>query len=408
MSYLNAMRSRLGLLAAGAVMALANIAPASADHRMSLPVGTVIPVKLNQALGSKESQPGDRFTATVKEGRDDAGLPYGTRVEGVIREAMPSSEGKPGVLDVEFRRIVFPDNESRTIEGTLYSLNGKDVQRRDGRLVATADKGKDRLKWIGIGAGAGAILGTLTKGNVLLDTLLGAGAGYLYNELQGKKAGDVKLKEGTEFGVRLDKAVDFTMDDRSYYRYRERVDDDRYFDDESFRNDKDKNRTDRNRDDRYRDDRNRDDRYRDDRYYRDRNGDRYYQDNYANRGGNSTDIGMVIDRREVKFSSSAKPFMRNDVVFVPLEAVSKSADLGYRYDSSDKLIRSRNGDVRLYVGSRVAMVNGERRILPAPAEMRSGMVYVPMQFVGWLTGGSVSYDSFSKTVIVTSDRDIRD
>jgi len=50
--------------------------------------------------------------------------------------------------------MVFPNGGSQTVTASLFSLNGKDVKRQDGRLVATGDKGKDRLKWVGIGAGA--------------------------------------------------------------------------------------------------------------------------------------------------------------------------------------------------------------------------------------------------------------
>ena len=384
MRLMNARRIRLGTIAAGAAITLSTIAPAWADHRMTLPVGTVIPVTLDQSLDSRHSQPGDKFTATVREGRDDAGLPFGTKVEGVVREALPSTEGKPGVLDVDFRRLVIPGGETKSIEGTLYTLNGKDVQRRDGRLVASADKGKDRLKWIGIGAGAGALIGTLAKGNAFVDALLGAGAGYLYNELQNKKPGEVNLKAGTEFGVRMDRLVAFNVDDRSYYRFRDRVKGDIYNDDRYYR-DNDRN-SDRDSDR---------DRNRDDQYYR--YGDRYGRID-------ATDIGMVIDRREVRFGS-AKPFMRRDVVFIPLEPVSKAMGVKYSYNADDRVIRARNGDIRLNIGSRVAFVNGERRTLPAPAEVRDGVVYVPMEFLSWFTGGSTSWDGASRTVIVTTERD---
>jgi hypothetical protein len=384
-------RGRTGLAAVGIAMALANMSPppALADHKMFLPVGTIIPVKLDRSLSSKTSQPGDKVVAILKEGRDDGGLPPGTRIEGVVREALPSGDGKPGVLDIDFRRIVIPGNESRAIDGSLYSLNGKDVKRRDGRLVATADKSKDRLKWVGIGAGAGVVIGALTKGNALFNAVLGAGAGYLYNELSNKKPGDVNLKEGTEFGVRLDKAISFNVDDRNYDRFKGQLDD-RYQDDRS------------NRDSRDRDRRN------DDRYYRkgDSDNDRDRLDHGYSEGTrrDSGDIGVMVDDREVRFGS-AKPFVRNDVVFVPLEPVSKMVDAKYQYNTDERTIRARDGKVRMTVGSRVAFVNGERRVLRAPSEMRDGVVYVPMQFVGWLTNGSTSWDKDSRTVIVTTDRD---
>jgi hypothetical protein len=398
MNFTNHYRSRAVMLTAGLAMTFANIAANADTHRVTLPVGTVIPVKLDQSLNSKNNEPGDKFTATVRYGRDDAGIPEGTRVEGVIRESLPSGNGKPGVLDVDFRTIVFPGGERRAIEASLYSLDGKSVKSSDGRLIATADKSKDRLKWVGIGAGAGLLIGTLTKGNALLDTVLGAGAGYLANELGNKKAGDVNLKQGAEFGVRLDRQLAFNQDDRSYYRSQNQNNPDRIIpgnqnggrtgvDDKGYASG-------------------------DDRYYN-RNGvrnsgtqsrdDLYYRSGDTRASG---DIGLMIDDREVRFRS-AKPFTRNGIVFVPLEAVSRAANFDYRYDPQDKIIRANNNSIKLSMDSRIAFVNGERRRLPAAAEIRNGIVYVPMQFIGWATRGSSVWDSGSQTVVITTDRDRR-
>ena len=83
----------------------------------------MIPVRLYTPLSSKTNRPGDRFTATVKYGRDDAGMPEGTRVEGVVREAIPSGNGKPGVLDIDFTRVVFPSGNTKTLDASLISLD---------------------------------------------------------------------------------------------------------------------------------------------------------------------------------------------------------------------------------------------------------------------------------------------
>ena len=186
------------------------------SSRIVLPAEMVIPVRLDDRLRSDDNVSGDRFTATIESGRDDAGLPSGTKFEGVIREAIPSRNGKPGVLDVEFRRIILPDGTSRNVKASLTSLDGKYVDRdSSGRLQAKGKSGNERLKWVGIGAGAGLLIGTLTKGNQLLDTILGAGAGYLYNEYANKGGRNVDLKAGTELGVRVDQRVAFNLN-RSY------------------------------------------------------------------------------------------------------------------------------------------------------------------------------------------------
>jgi hypothetical protein len=309
-------------------------------------------------------------------------------VEGIVREALPSGNGKPGVLDVDFRTIVFPGGDRRPIEAGLYSLDGKSVKTSDGRLVATADKSKDRLKWVGIGAGAGLVIGTLTKGNALVDTLLGAGAGFLANELGNKKPGDVNLKSGSEFGVRLDRQVAFNQDDRNYYRSHNQDNGRTGPDDKLYGSAGDDRNNNRN------DVRNPGTQNRDGAYYQ--NGDTRA----------SGDIGLMIDDREVRFRG-AKPFTRNGIVFVPLETVSRAANFDYRYDPQDRTIRANNNSIKLSMDSRIAFVNGERRRLPAAAEIRNGIVYVPMQFIGWAAKGSSSWDSGSQTVVITTDRDKR-
>jgi hypothetical protein len=187
-----------------------NPAPRRFSRRMTIASGTVIPVRLDDDLSSNESRVGDKFSVTVENGRDNAGLPDGTKIEGVVREAIPSRGGKPGVLDVDFNRVILPNGEARAIAASLSTMDNKGTTRdSDGRLIAKTSSGNDRLKWVGIGAGAGLLVSTLTKGNTLLETLIGGGAGYLYNELQHKGAGNVNVKSGSELGVRVDRQFAF-------------------------------------------------------------------------------------------------------------------------------------------------------------------------------------------------------
>lgn len=181
-------------------------------RRDVVPSGTVVPVKLDEELSSKDTRVGETFTATVVGGPEAAGLPDGTKIEGVVRDAVPSRDGKPGVLDVDFRRVLLPEGGSQPVEASLASLDSKDITRTSsGRLEARrGSSGNDRLKWVGIGAGAGLLISSVLGGNRLLDTVLGAGAGYLYSQLQKKGAGDVRLGRGTEIGVRLDQRLAYS------------------------------------------------------------------------------------------------------------------------------------------------------------------------------------------------------
>ena len=362
-------RSRAGLFAVCLVIAPLGLTTAQATTlRVVMPTGSVIPVRLDQSLSSKTAHSGDRFTATIRYGKDDGGLPEGTQIKGIIREAISSADGKPGLLDLDFLRLVTPGGQGITLTGSLISLDAKSVKRTEsGRLTASSDKSKDRLKFIGIGAGAGLLIGALTKGNNLTDTLLGAAAGYLYNEFGNKpKPGDVNLKAGTEFGIRLDRELVFQTNQPDTYQASSQV------------------------------------RETDPSYNR-RNKDIVDPSNPASiRENSDAEISMLIDDREVSFDS-AKPFMHGQQVMVPLDTVSRAANFDSRYDPKKKIIQARNGTLRLGLNSRIAVLNGRRRRLNVAAEMRNGTVYVPLQFISLATDGSASWDDSSRTVVLTTD-----
>ncbi|MEP6756554.1 MAG: stalk domain-containing protein [Chthonomonadales bacterium] len=376
---------------AAPVMAIESARP---GDRITIPMGTIIPFTLNNSLSSKNSSRGDKFTATVQSGRDDSGFPSGTRIEGVVQEAQPSIDGKPGMLDIDLRRFVFPNGGTMAVQASLYSLHGKDVKRSDGRLVASSDNSKDRLKWVGIGAGAGLLIGAITKQNELLSGLLGSGAGFLYNELSKKKAGDVTLNEGTPFGVRLDRDIAFN-DDRnnpSEGAYIVRTD-----------NGNNNNQNNNNGNNRRRYNDNQNNNPNNGRNYNNGNGNQVnYSGNYRNTyNGN---IGMTVDGRDAQFDNNKTPYVRNGVVFVPLVAAGRTGMFDYRYVSSDHSIYARNNSIHVALGSRYATVNGRQRELPAAPEMYKNSIYVPMQLVGWAVGGSTSWDADNKMVVVTSSR----
>ena len=104
-------------------------------RRITLNRGTVLPVRLDNTISSRDSQPGDRFTATLDTSSYD--LPAGTRVVGEIKEAIPAQRGKPGVVDMDFRQIELPDGQRFPIDGSLISMDSKNVIRHaDGTVEA--------------------------------------------------------------------------------------------------------------------------------------------------------------------------------------------------------------------------------------------------------------------------------
>ncbi|MEN6643006.1 MAG: copper amine oxidase N-terminal domain-containing protein [Armatimonadia bacterium] len=179
-----------------------------------IPLSTVIPVTLNTELSSATNRVGDSFNVTVRSNQSgDAEFPLGTQLSGTVVGVQQASGSQPGILDLSFREARLPDGSEARIDGSLISLDDKSVTRTStGRLVATVKPTSDnRLKMIGIGAGAGLIIGKLLDQNLIVGGLLGAAAGYFYNEYSKDKVTptNVTVKAGTVFGVRMDRDVTY-------------------------------------------------------------------------------------------------------------------------------------------------------------------------------------------------------
>ncbi len=192
---------------------------------ISIPAASVVPVSLDQGLSSATSRVGDTFTASVISQRiGDSEFPPGTKIEGMIVESRARQGDNPGVLDLDFRSALLPTGERIPLNGNLVALDNQSVISSNGRIVAQASKGQsngDKLKIVGIGAGAGFILGKVLDTNSTITTVLGAAGGYLYSRSQDKKkAADAMLAQNTKLGVRLASALNYA-DTNNYAEQRE-------------------------------------------------------------------------------------------------------------------------------------------------------------------------------------------
>lgn len=193
-----------------------------ADYRqISIPAGVVIPVTLDAALNSATTRVGTRFTASIKSLRlGDSEFPAGTKIEGLVTEAKPSANNEPGVLDMTWTTAILPDGTRVPLRGELTSLDTDNVSNQGGRLIASGAKKDDRLKVIGIGAGAGFVLGRVLKTNSAVSTILGAAGGYLFSRSRDKKAEEARLAQNTTLGIELTQGARYA-DTANYSQSRE-------------------------------------------------------------------------------------------------------------------------------------------------------------------------------------------
>jgi len=177
----------------------------------TVPANTVIRVRLNQQLSSKNARVGDRFSANVTEPvYANSGVqvvPTGSRVWGRVTSVKRSGRRTPGQILVAFNQVQLPNGVTYPINGSLSSLQADDVNSdNEGSVQGTSNRKRDAV-FIGGGAATGAIIGAIAGGGkgagigALLGGALGTGA-RVYEKEQ-----EAEVKSGTEFGVILNRNV---------------------------------------------------------------------------------------------------------------------------------------------------------------------------------------------------------
>ncbi|MHB8635412.1 MAG: stalk domain-containing protein [Fimbriimonadaceae bacterium] len=167
---------------------------------------TVIPWSLNDRLTSNDAQQGDPFSATLAAdgGGDYLGIPAGTKLYGTVGYVRRREGNKPGVIELRFDRMDFPNGQRIPVAGTLIGLDPKSVSRgKNGGIIARSTTRNDRVVFAGAGAGAGLIVGLLSK-RPIEDAAIGGLLGFAIGSAQKQQqANDVTLDSGTRFGLRL-------------------------------------------------------------------------------------------------------------------------------------------------------------------------------------------------------------
>lgn len=134
-----------------------------------VPAGTTLTVKLGQSIGSKISQAGQTFPATLASDISVAGataIPAGSNVTGSVVDAKPLGRFKGGA--------------SLTVTLTSVNINGTDYPVQTSSAAQTEKgKGKRTAVMTGGGAGLGAVIGALAGGGkgAAIGAIAGAGAG---------------------------------------------------------------------------------------------------------------------------------------------------------------------------------------------------------------------------------------
>jgi hypothetical protein len=184
----------------------------SAYGTYTLRANTVIRVRMNDELNSENAHVGDTFSVTatdpVYSGRTQV-IPRGSTIYGRVENVTRAErKGKSGTISVIFDSIELPNGYTRSINGSLISSDELENVDDEGQLKGRSATKRNAI-FIGGGAGAGAVIGAIAGGGkgALIGAAIGAGLGTGGALLT--KGQEVKIKEGTEFGVILNRNVTF-------------------------------------------------------------------------------------------------------------------------------------------------------------------------------------------------------
>jgi hypothetical protein len=158
-----------------------------------IPAGTVLTVRLGQAVGSKISNSGDTFSATMAQPVVVNGttvIPAGAAAQGTVVQAAPLGRFKGGAL----LRLALT---SVTVHGASHEVQTATVSRSE------KGKGKRSAVMIGGGAGLGALIGGLTGGGkgAAIGAAAGAGAGTAGTAFTGNKNIELPAESTISFSL---------------------------------------------------------------------------------------------------------------------------------------------------------------------------------------------------------------
>jgi hypothetical protein len=183
----------------------------------TLPVGTIIRVRMVSDISSASAKVNDTFSTTLIGPVMVRGielLPAETKVQGrvtkVVKAAKKSGAGR---LQVVFEKITMPDGEVREIAGELVSISDNETNETAPKQLKGESSVKENAILIGGGAAIGAAIGAAANGasGAAVGAAVGAGVGTGGALI--KRGNEAIVKANSELSVALKEEVTLPVKD---------------------------------------------------------------------------------------------------------------------------------------------------------------------------------------------------
>jgi len=197
-------RTCAALLLACAVMLTCGSLPAAAQKKQktpkyTVPTDTVIRLRLDEKLSSKNAKVGDPFTSTVVTpvyARGVEVIPAGSTVTGSVTHVERAGrKSQAGSINVTFKSVELPNGAHHPLNASLAASDSAD---NEGEVKGKSTK-KRNARFIGRGMVVGGIFNGAT--GVVTGGAIGAARGLI------KKGEEAEVSPGTEFDIILNRGV---------------------------------------------------------------------------------------------------------------------------------------------------------------------------------------------------------
>lgn len=201
------MKAKSTLLAALTILSVTMAATALSAQTKKKPrvpkytvaADTIMRLRLNDSLTSKNAKVGDKFRSTVVDPVYAKGfqvIPPGSIVLGHITHVVRASrKSNAGSLNVAFTSVQLPNEKTYPLNGSLTESDSTD---NEGEVKGGSSKKRNAAFIAG-----GAVVGGLING--VAGAAIGAGAGIGAGLL--RKGKEAEVKPGTEFNIILNRSL---------------------------------------------------------------------------------------------------------------------------------------------------------------------------------------------------------